>query len=527
MKKIYIALAAFMTFGITSCDMDKYPDHVIEEGNYMRKYQDFADARIGLYPAFRGLTTGGLQILSDIQCDDFQASASFSNALGDVYRWEFQPSSGEMTNIYGGYYGEISSCNYFIDKYEDLMNDKISLLEPISSSQMENIKGFAGEAYTLRAYCYFMLANFYCKAYTQTDPNTALGLPLQLHVNNTPSDYGSYQKRSTLAQTFTQINSDLKTAVELFEAKKEGWGGAKYNVHYVNKYTAAAIQARVALYMGKYDEALAKAKFVLDEGATKLKKHLYTISEGDTENPEFVNMWINDTTDESIWQIFQSKDEQGALTGTYFLGQVDPKGLQNQKMDYFPSQDLINCYDQANDVRFQAYFGTEQIKVTTNGGTNPMWLFRKYSGNPELSKTQSDKYLNMSSPIRLAESYLIAAEAAAMLGQVADASKYLGELRTARILDYDSDALKALGKDELLKEIKLEYRREFVGENHRLLDLKRWGEGFARKASQNDDMIHPAGKNLSKDKSDYRFTWPIPKNESDMPVYKGQQNEGY
>ena len=523
MKKIYIALAALLTFGVSSCDMDKTPDSVINEEDFMRKYQDFADARVGLYPTFRGLTTGGAQVLSDIQCDDFNAAQGFSNSMGDIYRWEFQPSSGDMTGIYSAYYSEISYCNYFIDKYNDLLNGKIDLLEPISDSDMQKIQGYAAEAHFARAYSYFMLANFYCKAYTQTDPATAMGVPLQLHVNKTPSDYDSYLGRATLKATFEQVNEDLKKAEELFAGQKQGWG-AKFTALYINKYTVAALQARVALYMGNYDEAYKKAEFVMGEGATKMKKKLYDVRE---DQNAFVNMWINDTQDETIWQIFQSKDEQGALTGTIFLGQFDPKGLERQKMDYLPSGDLINSYDQANDIRFLAYFGDSQIEITNTGGKNKVWLFRKYSGNPELSKSGTDKYLNMSHPIRLAESYLIAAEAAAMKGDVANASKYLGALREARILDYDKSELASMSADQLMNEIKLEYRREFAGENHRFLDLKRWGDGFERKTAQNDDMIHPNGKNLKADKSNYRFVWPIPKNEVDMPAYKGQQNEGY
>lgn len=526
MKKIYIAFAAMLTLGLASCDMDKYPQTSIEESQYMKTYQDFADARTGLYPNLRALTTGSALVLSDIQCDDFQALAGFSNTYGDTYRWEFQPSSGDMGGIYAAYYSEIKNCNYFIDNYLDLKAGLIEGLE-LTDAQMAAIDAYAGEAYFIRAYCYFMLTNYFCKAYNPATADKDMGMPLQLVYNETPADNSKYPGRASMKMTYAQIESDLNKATDLVdESKAVNTSAGKQTVHYVTKNAVKALRARVALYKCDYQTA-----YTLAAGLVNGNKYpLYNSDDGGTA---FINMWINDTTQETIWQIFQSKDEQGATTGTTFLGQYNEAGLSSQKMDFVPSGSLMSLFTQ-NDIRFYAYFDpdeSEKITITVStGATGAIYLFRKYSGNPALSKSQADKYLNMSHPLRIAEQYLIAAEAAYRLNDETNANKFLKDLRVARIGGYAEGDFSGT---QLFEEIQKEYRRELVGEGHRLFCMKRWGLDLNRNSdSQDPNLVQSPGSaqttGLSRPASDFRFVWPIPKNEIDMsPALAGQQNPGY
>lgn len=527
MKKIYIAFAAMLTLGLASCDMDKYPTSSIEESQYMKTYQDFVDARTGLYPNLRALTTGSALILSDIQCDDFQALAGFSNTYGDTYRWEFQPSSGDMGGIYATYYSEIKNCNYFLDNYLKLKNGEIEGME-VTDAQMKTIEAFAGDAYFIRAYCYFMLTNYFCKSYNEATAATDLGMPLQLVYNDKPADNSKYPGRSSMKMTYAQIESDLSKASEMVnESLTVGSDGQKQAVHYVTQNAVKALRARVALYKGDYQTAYTLATGLINSG----KYPLYDVNQDGGTN--FINMWINDTTQETIWQIFQSQDEQGATTGTTFLGQYNGGALNTQKMDFVPSGSLMSLYTQ-NDARFFAYFdpdGSEEINITVStGATGAIYLFRKYSGNPALSKSNSDKYLNMSHPFRIAEQYLIAAEAAYRKGDEPNANKYLKDLRVARIGGYSEGDFSGT---QLFEEIQKEYRRELVGEGHRLFCMKRWGLALNRNSdSQDANLVQSPGSaqttGLSRPASDFRFVWPIPQNELDMsPAMAGQQNPGY
>ena len=101
-------------------------------------------------------------------------------------------------------------------------------------------------------------------------------------------------------------------------------------------------------------------------------------------------------------------------------------------------------------------------------------------GNPNLRKTGDSRYARYNLPklFRIAETYLIAAEAAYRLNDAAKAQQYLNALRTKRGLLATVET-----GESLAKEIRLEWKREFMGEGMYFRVLKRWGVGFERDAA--------------------------------------------
>ena len=156
MKKLqYLFASAVVAFGVTSCDMEKYPYDSLEESTYMTTLNDFANARVGLYSNYRSLTTGGYILTPEIQCDDFHAVAGFSNSYGNQYRWDFQPSDGNVESIWSSYYGHISRANYFIDSYQAAVKGEKG---EFTAEDLEVLGAYAAEAYFTRAYDYLHLA---------------------------------------------------------------------------------------------------------------------------------------------------------------------------------------------------------------------------------------------------------------------------------------------------------------------------------------------------------------------------------
>ena len=161
-----------------------------------------------------------------------------------------------------------------------------------------------------------------------------------------------------------------------------------------------------------------------------------------------------------------------------------------------------------------------------------VYVFFKFPGNPALNNEGAavSNYINKIKGFRIAEQYLIAAEASAMAGgQEAQANKYLNALRGARIPGYEAEDYSG---DELLEQIKAERAKELFGEGFRFTDLKRWNKGFARSEAQDSQIINNAGSNntefLQKSASDPHWLWPIPQAEIDAnPQIQGQQNAGY
>ena len=185
-------------------------------------------------------------------------------------------------------------------------------------------------------------------------------------------------------------------------------------------------------------------------------------------------------------------------------------------------------YGDAGDLRFQTYFSQWHLDV--EGTRYSAYVLNKYPGNETLKTSQSKNYQNMGKPFRLSELYLIAAEAAYRTGNEVDANLYLNDLRKQRINNYT--ASQSTGTT-LLSNIKSERKKELLGEGFRFYDLKRWQEGFTRYASHQENpnlnaIVRRDSRSVSYVVNDYRFTWPIPKEELDAnPQIKGQQNPGY
>lgn len=517
MKKIHTILAAaLLAAGVSSCDMEKYPYNAVEESLYMTSLNDFANARIGLYSYYRSLTTGGYILLPEMQCDDFNATVGFSNSYGTAYRWEFQMSDGNIESYWGNYYSLIARCNYYIDSYKKIEAGENT---GFSEADMVKIKAYTGEAYFTRAFSYFNLAIHFCKAYNSSSAESDMGLPLQLTYSPT-SNAASYPGRSSLKATYEQIVSDLAEAKSLVD-RSAALESGKAAINYISSDVVTALQARVALQMKDYGTAATAATSLIAANTYPL------INSAEA----FRSMWVNDMGSEVMWQIYMSSDELGSTTGGSFWGQyqTDPSKV---KVDYIPSGNLVELYDQQNDIRFSAFFAPFNLSVAT-GASGDIYLFDKYPGNPDIYSVVNvdNHYVNKSKPFRIAEQYLIAAEAYASQGNVAEGSRYLNELKRNRIAGYTDRTYNSA--DLLLAEIRDERHRELVGEGFRLSDLKRWGLGVDRQNATQDSnlVLFPGSENttaLSKSADDFRMLWPIPKAEIDVnPQIRNQQNPGY
>jgi hypothetical protein len=197
--------------------------------------------------------------------------------------------------------------------------------------------------------------------------------------------------------------------------------------------------------------------------------------------------------------------------------------------EYIPTKSLLDLYD-AKDIRRNTYF--KKYTITATGyGTDELYLFTKFPGNPDLYRLASN-YVNMAKPFRIAEQYLIMAECAAMNDELTEGIRCLNKLREARIADYIPATTSTIRNcDELLLEVQKERARELVGEGFRMHDLKRWGLDVTRGASQNPAMVRNGQDYDELDRKfgeDGRYLWPIPKTEIDAnPQIKNQQNPGF
>ena len=511
MKKISVLLLSILTFGIslTSCDMDTKPAANILADEYAKTPKDFNDLRVTLYAPLRGFFSGGIVSMPDVMTDNFNAVDGFSNAWGDIYRWQFTSATGDFGGLFASAYSIIGHCNYILDSAAKLTDKE---LVNFSEKDLNRIKTIIGESYYIRSLMYFYMTQYYCEDYEENIADTPdMGLPLQLTFNPTDNN-AEYPARSTMRETYAQIELDLDSAAtRIKRVSGEGW---------ITEDCITALRARVALSKDDYAKAAEYATELVDGGE-------YTLA---CDDDEIEDMWHEGRGGDSEEFIFKlpipSKEEMASANGTNFLPNLD--GVSTI-VDYVPSGSLYDLYDE-DDYRRDVYFKPYNI-IAASGGSARVKLFNKY---PEITSIYEEfkpngRFQNEPVVFRIAEFYLIAAEAYARMGMVEKGAEYLNELQENRIYDFQDRTY--ANADELMQEVKNERRREYAVEGTRLIDLKRWHDPIIRGDQVQDMSIchFPGNKtttNLYVPANDPRMTWPIPQQEIDANP-KVKQNRGY
>lgn len=492
---------------LSSCDMDKKPFGSIDETTAIRHLEDLGRFRLGVYTALRGMNAGGWVTYQDLQMDEFHGLVNNGNRVGEFANGLITSSTGDIETMFAGCYSRIATANYLIEKAKEM-----EATGAYTDKNLATLKRYKAEGYFLRAFCYFFLADHFSQSYTQVEDPALEGTGAMIVTKYDPTgDITRYPKRSSLAATYELIESDLEEAYNGLAAFEEvDPSNAVPNATYLSSYAVAAMQARVALVKGDYETALDKAQAVINAGPYAL-----------TAIEDLAKMWTNDESNEVIFRCFMSNVEGLTSTGSAYTASTTMESA-----DYIPTFSTLTLFAD-NDARFDTYFTPWNLVI--EGSIYPAYVFLKYPGNPALRTTAENNYMNMPKVFRLAEMYLVAAEAATHV-EGADPNAYLNALRKNRILEYEEASYPA---NTIMNEIMLERECELLGEGFRMSDLRRWGLGFQRTASHTenpklDDVTVLAGRAMKYEKDDYRFTWPIPKTEMDSnPNLKGQQNPGY
>ena len=174
------------------------------------------------------------------------------------------------------------------------------------------------------------------------------------------------------------------------------------------------------------------------------------------------------------------------------------------------------------DLDFQAEYFPEDA-----GDIRRDWYYQMYEdpwyGTPAELKIQKyytydewgGSYNYLFAGFRLAETFLIQAEAYAMTDQLPEAKGMLERFKQAR---YTKTISVPADKNGLLEEIYRERMREFVAEGDYIwLDMKRLGREMERTVN---------GVTYRLEANDYRYTFPIPTEELDYNK-EIRQNPGW
>lgn len=498
MKRVYNKLLLFIvaTLAFTSCDLDRYPYDAIEQSQSFKTIKDATTLNTGLYATLRGRVYGLFMFSTDVQADLLNATLDYGNRNGFPHKWTgFLSDDYTIRDTWQPYYSAISNINNIIDN-----SGRITIDNPADQALMDK---YLGEAYFLRAYYYHQLVQRFAKDYEPSTASSDLGVPLVLKF-----DITQRPSRATVEQVYQQILSDLTLAESYLSATSGSQNSSK-----ITRDCVTALKARVNLCMHNWTGAVTASNSLISSGTYPLM----------TGAAAFKNMWTTDGGTETIFQLFASQPSELSNANNIYLGY----NSQSQKYtpDFVPQQWVIDLYENT-DIRKAAYLEQKPLTIQGTQYSN-IYLINKYPGNPSLFTAASTNYQHKPKVFRIAEMYLISAEAAAQSAATESAAlATLNQLRTAR----GATALAGLTGTALMDAIKNERVRELLCEGTRLDDLKRWKMGVTRRTPQNtaflnlgadfDQKVVPAG--------DDKFVWGIPKNDlTTNPNIANQQNPGW
>lgn len=532
MKAKFLFIAAATSL-LASCSMDLDPAGTLNDKDAIESVNDAAAFRNGFYSTIRSFSSSQFFSISDIQADMFNGLVMNGNRLGPIANGNVIPSESDITSYWASLYGAIANTNYFLPLAENLYQKAMDANDLISAAKYSR---FIGEAHFFRGYYYAMMFDRFCPVYDKAHGDEeGLGLPIVTVWSPSP-DRKTYPGRSSANATIKFIKEELQLALTaLSEYEESGVDESDAdavnelndevlapNAPYLSSWAVRAMQARFALMIGEYQDALEVAKDVISSPIYKL---------AGTDN--YANMWKTDHSTEIIFEPIVEIQELANSIGSTWISS------SGNAADYIPTPSVIAQYASAgtnpvtrkwNDVRYSAFINNWTLQTAFGKIEAP--CFVKFPGTTEFDN-QDIRLMNRPKVFRLSEMYFIAMESAYELNLESEANTYLSKYLTNRIIGYKHNDLSGTAlRDRIRKERGL----EFIGEGFRISDLRRWKQGFSRetenvysdKYPKVSSLLTLAGLQVTYQTDDHRYTWPIPSDEiQSNPQIRNQQNPGY
>jgi hypothetical protein len=339
--------------------------------------------------------------------------------FGLFYKNALTPVTFSNQYIWEPIYSLIYTCN-------------VSIKEIAASAGMSPPvkKQLAGEMKFMRAFLYFQLVNLFGD------------IPLAL-----TSDYRLNRAlpRTPVAQVYQQMMQDLAEAeAALDTAYVDGFGSVVTERVRPNKWAAIALLARVCLYQGNWIGAQAKAGMLIDNSTFILEPDL---------NKVFLSI-----SNEAIFQIEirtnNSTEDARAYRTIFGFSTLTPAVLTSAFVSLFSF----------TDARLIKWVGSYTLQPSSTISI-PYHHPNKY----KINSTPPTDYVMV---LRLAEQYLIRAEARAQQNNLAGAKTDLDAIRLRAGLP----GVTVTTKEAMLQAIAHERQVELFTEwGHRWFDLKRTG----------------------------------------------------
>ncbi|WP_209332504.1 RagB/SusD family nutrient uptake outer membrane protein [Lunatimonas salinarum] len=534
-------IGLFLLTGSCESILVETPVSLATADGYYSTAKGIEDGLKATYSNLRNFATEDFMFVTEIGTD------IWTNGFGGVTNApeinDYSPNllgvNGKITAVWNNLYIGINQANTIVSRVNDVVD--------MTESQKARVEG---EARFLRALYYFHLVQQYGEVHFSLEET----IGVETTANKTPS-----------ARIYQEgIIPDLQFAIDNLPATTGDYGR-------VTKPAAEALMARVQLTLGNWAEAQQRAENVINQYNFQLVKPYGELWDIDKqENSEVI--WAVQFTNNPVTNGNGNRTHQLFV----FAYQSNPTlernirdGVSHNRL--MMTNYLIDLFDPSIDDRYEGSFQT--VWYATNPGringhdvavgdtaihivihpvadniqnSAPYWLI-DYNGTWVGEATDLEiggrlrrqwptlrKHLDPSRPdaqtlfgtrdlvlIRLAEMYLIAAEAAMNQGNNNVAADHINFLRNRAAKPGKEAEMQVTADDISLNFILDERARELMGEMHRWYDLKRTGTLLERVKLYNRD----GGANIKE----MHLVRPIPQTQIDRVSNPGDfpQNPGY
>lgn len=518
----YILLPVVL-IAVLSCSEDfleRKPLDTLVAGNFYLTAEGIQAAANAIYAPLgeEGFNGKTIWMIGDGAADDAQANGEDPDYI-PIDQFTLSSDNARNADFWQIQYRVIALANIVLENIED------------NSAEQDLLDRVAGEAYFLRAYCYFNLVRIYSD------------VPLILD-GMTPDELKA-PVRTAAADIFQRVIDDLEAAAELLPAKSEYDGD---DIGRTNKHAAMAMLAKVYMTIaGELDmynteensDNESRIRSIADVGSaweealnlcnTIISSNEYSLL------PNFGSLWVReaDNCEESIWQLQMlgcgSRHGSGNMRQAYFAPwQSEVTGVGDGWGTHSPHEDLIRCfYDNPDDLIMDGntvdstvlppddlrfvhtimFPGVEYPELPSGADEIPYALPASYGASGFAVKKyvigKGSDVCNQSAPnnvyiLRYADILLMKAECLVELNRPGEAAPVLDPIRVRA----GKDPIPAtLNQSDMREAVRLERRRELAIEQSRWFDILRWGIAYDVLEAQ--DIVLPPARRL----------FPIPNTE--------------
>ena len=338
----------------------------------------------------------------------------------------------------------------------------------IEKSEQSAYQFYLAQAYTIRAFSYFYLAQMYQHTYVGHEDMPCVPLVTEANMDE-------QNPRASVRETYDFMLSDLDKAADLLEQTFV----ERPHKGFISKEVVYGLRARINMVRNNWTAALEDAERIINAGVASPYKR------DEVSQPSFINISDNAW----LWGIDVEETDPAVTTGIINF----PSHMGSFNNGYTP----VGVWRKINKALYNAIPDTDVRKgwfLNANGqsqnltgqhdtyvaqyGMQPYTQvkFAPYNYELETATNASDIPL-----MRIEEILLIAAEAQARLGRLEESRNALNSfVTTYRDNWYNCTAT---SQEEILDAIWMQRRIELWGEGHSYFDLIRLNKGIDRRGA--------------------------------------------